>query len=84
MLQRLFGCLHRRTTFPMRPPPRDAVPPSGARRGDYVVCLDCGREFSYDWKAMRFENRGIRFLMSLARPFRQVTNRASSAASIGR
>jgi hypothetical protein len=19
----------------------------------YVVCLDCGKEFAYDWKAMR-------------------------------
>jgi RNase P subunit RPR2 len=23
------------------------------RHGTYVVCLDCGQEFRYDWKAMR-------------------------------
>jgi hypothetical protein len=21
--------------------------------GTYVTCLDCGKEFAYDWKAMR-------------------------------
>lgn len=21
--------------------------------GTYVVCLDCGKEFAYDWKEMR-------------------------------
>lgn len=23
------------------------------RSGTYVVCLDCGKEFAYDWNAMR-------------------------------
>ena len=23
------------------------------RSGTYVVCLDCGKEFAYDWKDMR-------------------------------
>jgi RNase P subunit RPR2 len=23
------------------------------RHGTYVVCLDCGQEFRYDWKQMR-------------------------------
>lgn len=23
------------------------------RHGTYVVCLDCGQEFRYDWKEMR-------------------------------
>jgi predicted transcriptional regulator len=22
-------------------------------RGTYVVCLDCGKEFGYDWREMR-------------------------------
>jgi len=37
-----FSCPHRRTTFPLKPP----------RGTDYVVCLDCGREFDYDWQNM--------------------------------
>ncbi len=24
-----------------------------ARNNTYVVCLDCGREFDYDWQEMR-------------------------------
>ncbi|HEY6273818.1 MAG TPA: hypothetical protein VIX19_17705 [Terriglobales bacterium] len=24
-----------------------------AQRGTYVVCLDCGKEFAYDWQKMR-------------------------------
>ncbi len=52
-LKSLFGCFHRKTTFPMRPPSRDAVSSVDARRSNYVVCLDCGKEFEYDWNAMR-------------------------------
>jgi RNase P subunit RPR2 len=26
---------------------------SFGRTGTYVVCLDCGREFRYDWQEMR-------------------------------
>jgi hypothetical protein len=39
----LFGCSHRRTTFPQT-----------SRRGrTYVACLECGQEFAYDWSTMR-------------------------------
>jgi hypothetical protein len=44
ILEILFGCAHRSTTFPLTP---------RRKRGAYVVCLDCGTEFAYDWKAMR-------------------------------
>jgi hypothetical protein len=41
----LCGCSHRKTTFPLT---------SGRGLGrTYVVCLDCGAEFDYDWKTMR-------------------------------
>jgi hypothetical protein len=49
----LFGCSHRRTTFPMtskRP---------NARLGAYVSCLDCGKEFAYNWNEMRMEHDPI-------------------------
>jgi hypothetical protein len=44
----LFPCSHARMTFPM----------TMRRRGipvgpPHVVCLDCGREFEYDWQEMR-------------------------------
>ena len=53
VLDSLFGCSHQRTTFPMtskRP---------NARLGAYVSCLDCGKEFAYNWNEMRMEQDPI-------------------------
>jgi hypothetical protein len=44
VLNAVFGCSHRRTTFPQ-------TPGRGGSR-TYVACLECGKEFSYDWGAM--------------------------------
>ena len=51
----LLGCTHRRTTFPITPARKSGFSPlsTAARRGAYVVCLDCGKEFGYDWAEMR-------------------------------
>lgn len=41
---KLLSCRHPRVTFPIK------------REGTYeprVACLDCGREFRYDWDKMR-------------------------------
>lgn len=49
----LFGCWHRNLSFPIsvkRGLPRSPVV---SRTGTYVVCLDCGKEFAYDWQDMR-------------------------------
>jgi hypothetical protein len=55
ILNNLFGCSHQRTTFPITPGRRHAGPPvlGAARVGTYVVCLDCGKEFAYNWTEMR-------------------------------
>jgi len=55
LLNSIFGCSHRRTTFPLTPARKGLVhsAPSAARNGTYVVCLDCGKEFVYDWDEMR-------------------------------
>jgi hypothetical protein len=47
----LFGCSHRNTTFPQTPNRRAGF--NATRGGTYVVCLDCGKEFGYDWQGMR-------------------------------
>ncbi len=47
LLNTLFGCSHRRTTFPLTPTRK------GGKGRTYVVCLDCGKEFDYDWQEMR-------------------------------
>jgi len=51
LLNSLFGCSHQRTTFPLTPGHKMAS--ATHRHGTYVVCLDCGQEFHYDWKEMR-------------------------------
>ena len=50
LLDAFFGCWHNNLSFPL-------TARSGSRRnaaasltGTYVVCLDCGREFAYDWQ----------------------------------
>ena len=45
----LFGCRHRRTTFPLTPAKKDGSGPAQT----YVVCLECGKQFIYDWEQMR-------------------------------
>ncbi len=42
----VFRCWHRHTSLPMTLP-RDPSNPA-SRPAGYVVCLDCGRRFSYD------------------------------------
>ncbi len=55
---RFWGCSHRRLSFPMvtheaappAPPPGLAITRQPLA---HVTCLDCGREFWYDWVRMR-------------------------------
>jgi hypothetical protein len=47
-----LGCTHRRKSFPFTPVRRNAAP-GPACTGTYVVCLDCGKTFQYDWGEMR-------------------------------
>jgi len=57
ILERIFGCSHKATTFPLTP----RCNTGGHLHRTYVVCLDCGQEFGYDWNAMRIEEpAGVR------------------------
>jgi hypothetical protein len=49
ILKLVFYCSHRRLTWPITPVRKPGVP-SGET---YVVCLDCARQFVYDWDHMR-------------------------------
>lgn len=53
LVNAMFGCSHKRTTFPITPARRMQMSGDTARRGTYVVCLDCGKEFDYNWKDMK-------------------------------
>jgi hypothetical protein len=55
LLSTIFGCAHHRTTFPLTPSRRTQMQ-DGARNGTYIVCLDCGKEFEYNWREMRVAN----------------------------
>ena len=50
----LFGCRHSRYSFPVTIRGAKARRPQAATlTGTYVVCLDCGKEFPYDWQEMK-------------------------------
>ena len=53
IMDTLFGCRHSRYSFPMTIRAGSRRATTAARTGTYVVCLDCGREFGYDWHDMR-------------------------------
>jgi hypothetical protein len=54
----LFGCRHKHHSFPITK--RSGQRRSGASlpTGTYIVCLDCGKEFPYDWQHMRVLSSG--------------------------
>jgi hypothetical protein len=50
----VFGCNHRRTTFPMTPVRKKSTGWRDETLAEtYVVCLECGKQFVYDWENMR-------------------------------
>jgi hypothetical protein len=52
LIDALFGCRHSRYSFPVTI--RGARRPQAAMlTGTYVACLQCGREFAYDWQDMK-------------------------------
>lgn len=52
ILDTLFGCGHKHYSFPITVK-KGRRSPAASVTGTYVVCLDCGKEFPYDWKEMR-------------------------------
>ena len=53
LLDMLFGCWHKRLSFPISGKRGQRRSSAAYQTGTYVVCLDCGREFAYDWHQMR-------------------------------
>ncbi|MGZ4829609.1 MAG: hypothetical protein ACXV8M_03710 [Candidatus Angelobacter sp.] len=49
----LFGCWHRKLSFPRSVKRGQSRPPAAFLTGTYVICLNCGKEFAYDWDEMR-------------------------------
>jgi len=54
LIHALFGCAHHRCTFPITATKNICDCSNGEPYAfTYVVCLDCGKEFRYDWQQMR-------------------------------
>lgn len=49
----LFGCWHKNISFPLTSRSGKRRSEAASVTGTYVVCLDCGKEFPYDWQQMR-------------------------------
>jgi hypothetical protein len=53
LIDLVFGCRHSRYSFPVTIRGAARRPQAAALTGTYVACLDCGREFPYDWQEMK-------------------------------
>lgn len=53
LVDALFGCTHKHCTFPITVKPGQPHRYQATTPGTYIVCLDCGKEFGYDWKQMK-------------------------------
>ena len=53
LMDAVFGCRHSHYSFPVTVRRAARRPQAAALTGTYVVCLDCGKEFPYDWQEMR-------------------------------
>ncbi|HUO59673.1 MAG TPA: hypothetical protein VMU24_03330 [Candidatus Acidoferrales bacterium] len=76
----LFGCWHRNYSFPITAKGHERVPAAAKATGMYVVCLDCGKEFPYDWHRMKVLAEGH----SAAEPATPTRIRTESAESLSK
>ena len=53
LFELVFGCSHKHCSFPLTVRGNLQRSEAASVTGTYVVCLDCGREFPYDWKQMK-------------------------------
>jgi len=53
LLEVLFGCRHPHYSFPITVRSRSRRNSAASVTGTYVACLDCGKEFPYDWQDMK-------------------------------
>ena len=51
-LNLMFGCMHSNYSFPQTPKASRSSQAANLT-GMYVVCLECGKEFPYDWREMK-------------------------------
>ncbi len=68
LLDVFFGCWHKHYSFPITIRAGQRRSGAASLTGTYVVCLDCGREFPYDWQTMKVVSGGVKRNEALATP----------------
>jgi hypothetical protein len=58
LINALFGCWHSHYSFPITVRTGTRRGKAASLTGTYVVCLDCGKEFAYDWQQMKVVEAG--------------------------
>ena len=53
LLDLIFGCRHSRYSFPVTLRGAARRTQAASLTGTYVACLECGKEFPYDWQEMK-------------------------------
>jgi len=66
LLDRIFGCSHKRCSFPLTVRTAQRLSSAASLTGTYVVCLSCGQEFPYDWNEMKMLRSPSRRTTTLA------------------
>jgi hypothetical protein len=59
LMDAVFGCRHARYSFPITVRAGSRRAQAAQRVGTYVSCLDCGKEFRYDWQEMRISGSQV-------------------------
>jgi hypothetical protein len=57
LLHGWYGCPHTRCTFPITLRNGSQGCASSSPPRTYFVCLECGKEFPYDWREMKLLKR---------------------------
>ena len=70
LMEGFFGCSHANYSFPRSKRPGERRAGAAALTGTYVVCLDCGKEFAYDWHEMKVVQPAQKPASALAEPTR--------------
>lgn len=68
ILDYLFGCSHKNYSFPITAKPGKSRSEAASVTGTYVVCLECGKEFPYDWREMKVVSIPRKTAAPLAEP----------------
>jgi hypothetical protein len=70
LMEGFFGCSHANYSFPRSKRPGERRTGAASLTGMYVVCLDCGKEFAYDWQQMKVVQPDHKPASALAEPAR--------------